>query len=311
MHFMDSIINVGKKIRLVKQGIFPVTKTLDRSVKEGLPKTGFGIPGTLQGEGKLAGIPVLFIRTSGCNLRCTWQDSEGKIDICDTPYSSHNVEEFEEWAVEDIRKVVEMNLGNIRHLVISGGEPTIQPAIVNLAEELKKLPDVHLTLETNGIHFIPGLENYIDLFSISPKLKSSEPDMEKNKVLNKPIEEKFIRSHARLRRNPGSIQQYINSCMNLGSYYGDDPSSMPERRSNKDFQLKFVVGREEDEVEIKNDFLLRLNFINKTDILVMPVGSNKMVLERNQALAAKMAIRNGWRYSPRIQIDLFGDKAGT
>lgn len=300
-----------KRIRLVKNGIFPITKGLDGSQINQLPRTGYEIPGTIQGEGKLAGVPVLFIRTSGCNLRCTWLDSEGNVDICDTPYSSHNVSEFEDMTFDEILKVVQLNLGNIGHIVISGGEPTIQPAIVGLASLLKKQMDVHITLETNGVHYLTELSPFIDLFSISPKLKSSEPTIEKNKLITKPVEDRYIRDHARYRRNIETIQKYINASMIMESYYGDDPGLLPERRPNKDFQLKFVVSRNEDEDEIKKGFLSELNFVKKTDVLVMPVGSNPGFLKNHQDIAVKMAIRNGWRFSPRIQIDLFGDKAGT
>ena len=50
--------------------------------------TGFDFAGTIQGEGKLAGIPALFIRTAGCNLRCMWWLPDGSVSRCDTPYAS-------------------------------------------------------------------------------------------------------------------------------------------------------------------------------------------------------------------------------
>ncbi len=176
------------KIRLVKNGIFPILR--DRNgdlLKEGT-QTGYPLSGTLQGEGKLAGIPVLFVRTAGCNLRCTWMDDEGKVDICDTPYSSHDVTEFEEWDISDIIRVLGYNRGPINHVVISGGEPTIQaPGLTALASAIRKQLKMHITLETNGTNYIPELANDINLFSISPKLKSSEPSAEKNTGLKKPV----------------------------------------------------------------------------------------------------------------------------
>jgi 7-carboxy-7-deazaguanine synthase len=300
------------KIRLVKNGIFPVLRGLDGNLTESSPNTGYPLAGTIQGEGKLAGIPVIFIRTAGCNLRCSWIDDLGSVDICDTPYSSHNVAETEDWEVEDVVRMVELNLGNMKHVVISGGEPTIQPApLVNLVNSLKKKLAVHITLETNGVHYVPEITWKVDFFSISPKLKSSEPSPEKNKMLEKPVEDNYIRDHALLRRNTGTIQKYINACYHMESYYGDAPDTEVTRRGSKDFQLKFVIAKEEDEKEIKDTFLAKIGLFRNEDILVMPLGSTPEKTREHTDIAVKMAIRNGWRFAPRVQLEVFGDVAGT
>ncbi len=300
------------KIRLVKNGIFPVLRDANGNLMKEETNTGYPLPGTIQGEGKLAGIPVLFIRTAGCNLRCTWADDSGRVDICDTPYSSHDVTDTEEWEIGDIIKVLEYNRGPINHIVISGGEPTIQaPGLTALASAIRKKLKMHITLETNGTNYIPELANDIHLFSISPKLRSSEPNEEKNTGLKKPVGEAFIHNHARQRRNIEVIQKYINSCMILESYYGEKIDTEPKKRNDRDFQLKFVVASEEDEKEIREDFLSQLSFVRTEDVLVMPLGSNRETMQEHLDLAARTAIRNGWRFSPRIQIEVFGDKAGT
>ncbi len=300
------------KINLVRNGIFPITRSAGGGETGGAPATGYGFPGTLQGEGKLAGIPVIFIRTSGCNLRCTWTTADGEISICDTPYASHYPDEVEAWETADIVSTVRANLGPIRHVVISGGEPTIQPGpLTELAKRLKKEMEVHITLETNGVLYVPELTTYVDLFSISPKLKSSEPDSKKNKKLDVPVEGNYIRDHRKFRVNTDTLQKYINACMNFGSYYGERPGSAPERKTNKDFQLKFVITGEEDMDEIRRDFLEPLSFVNNDDVLLMPVGGTPELLKRTTDLAARLAIRNGYRFTPRLQIDLWGDTAGT
>ena len=187
------------KIKLVKNGVFPVTRDAEGRPLERLPDTGYQFPGTLQGEGKLLGIPVLFIRTSGCNLRCTWITESGRVSICDTPYASHHAVEVEIMETSEVVSLVRANLGPIRHLVISGGEPTIQPLpLVELARKLKNELDVHLTLETNGVLFLPELAAHIDLFSISPKLKSADPDVHKNRLLVHPVESNYIRDHRKI-----------------------------------------------------------------------------------------------------------------
>lgn len=300
------------KIKLVKNGIFPITRDINGNLIRRRPDTGYDHAGTLQGEGKLSGIPVLFVRLSGCNLRCTWKNDFNMVDICDTPYSSHNVTDLEEWETEDVVKVLQQNFGNIRHVVISGGEPTIQAApLLSLISKLKKNTGVHITLETNGVHYVPELANYIDLFSISPKLSSSEPSRGKNKFLDKPVDDNYIRDHKKLRLNTSTIQKYINICVTRDSYYNDQPDNSHKRRTDKDFQLKFVVASIDDELEIKNDFLSRLGFVDNQDVLVMPLGSTPERMTEQMNLAATMAIRNGWRYSPRLQVDIWGNKAGT
>jgi 7-carboxy-7-deazaguanine synthase len=300
------------EIKLVKNGIFPVTRTADGRPMEQVPDTGYKFPGTLQGEGKLVGIPVLFIRTSGCNLRCTWISQSGKISICDTPYASHFPGEVDIMDTGEVVDLVRANLGPIKHVIISGGEPTLQPLpLVELARYLKKELNVHITLETNGILFIPELATHIDLFSISPKLKSSDPDGKKNRLLEYPVEQNYIRDHKKFRHNPETLQKYINACMHKGSYYGDEPGSPPKRKSNKDFQLKFVITRESDIDEIRQDFLDQLSFVEPADVLLMPVGGTPELLRESMQMTARLAIQHGFRYTPRLQIDLFGDTAGT
>jgi 7-carboxy-7-deazaguanine synthase len=300
------------EIKLVKNGIFPVTRTAGGQPIEQVPDTGYKFPGTLQGEGKLVGMPVLFIRTSGCNLRCTWTSQSGKISICDTPYASHFPGEVDIMDTGEVVNLVRANLGPIKHVIISGGEPTLQPLpLVELARYLKKELNVHTTLETNGVLFIPELAAHIDLFSISPKLKSSDPDLKKNRLLEYPVELNYIRDHKKFRHNPDTLQKYINACMHKGSYYGDEPGSPPKRKSNKDFQLKFVITRESDIEEIRQDFLEHLSFVDPDDVLLMPVGGTPELLRESMQMTARLAIQHGFRYTPRLQIDLFGDTAGT
>jgi len=300
------------KITLVKNGVFPITKDRFGLLLEEKPNTGFDFPGTIQGEGKLAGTPAIFIRTSGCNLRCTWETDSGEIIICDTPYSSHYPEENEEWEIEDIVSTIRFNTEKIDHIVISGGEPTIQPMpLLQLVRQIKQKLGYHITLETNGIILIPELTYWVDLFSISPKLSTSEPTPPKNKKMISPVDKEHIRDHKKFRRNIDTLQKYINACMDMGSYYADKPDAVLSRLSSKDFQLKFVISQESDISEIRNDFLNHLNFVEPADIFLMPLGGNRDLLNTTSLMTAKLAIKNGWRFTPRLQIDLFNDLPGV
>src|ERR1700742_3941491 len=89
---------------------------------------------SIQGEGVLAGVPSVFVRTSGCNLRCTW---------CDTPYTSWQPEGAE----RDLDSIVaEVENYSASHVVVTGGEPMIAPEIEELTHRLKG----HITIETAG-----------------------------------------------------------------------------------------------------------------------------------------------------------------
>lgn len=114
---------------------------------------------SIQGEGSLAGIPSVFVRTSGCNLRCVW---------CDTPYASWNPE-GEEMSVDAILdRLAEFPAS---HAVVTGGEPMIAPGIVDLTRRLRD-KGMHVTVETAGTVFA---EVACDLMSVSPKLANSTP----------------------------------------------------------------------------------------------------------------------------------------
>jgi 7-carboxy-7-deazaguanine synthase len=300
------------KMILVKNGVFPVTRDKHGEPLRNRPETGYDFPGTLQGEGKMAGIPVLFVRTSGCNLRCIWETESGEINFCDTPYASCYPDETEEWEIKDIVDTIKANSRFINHIVISGGEPTIQPiALVQLARQLKQKLRFHITLETNGTIFVPELVNWIDMFSVSPKLSSSEPTAHKVRKLEKPIDEAYFRDHKRFRRNIDAIQKYINACMDMGSYYADKPDSAQKRLQSRDFQLKFVISGPSDIDEIKKDFLANLVFVEPEDIVLMPLGGTREFLSRTFFMTAELAVKNGWRFTPRLHIDLFNNKPGV
>ena len=116
---------------------------------------------SVQGEGILAGVPSVFVRTSGCNLRCSW---------CDTPYTSWKPE-GEDFTIDQIVAQVKAFLA-AKHVVITGGEPMIASGIVELSERFRAL-GLHITFETAGTVFAPVA---CDLMSISPKLANSTPE---------------------------------------------------------------------------------------------------------------------------------------
>lgn len=118
---------------------------------------------SLQGEGMLAGTPSAFVRTSGCNLRCTW---------CDTPFTSWEPE-GDDRSVGEVLEAVRAT--GARHAVVTGGEPLLFRDTVALCAALRA-EGVHVTVETAGTVVPPGFAAPLaDLVSISPKLASSAP----------------------------------------------------------------------------------------------------------------------------------------
>lgn len=141
---------------------------------------------SIQGEGKLSGVPSVFVRASGCNLRCTW---------CDTPYASWDPDGNEVAIPEIVRRVLEFPA---RHVVITGGEPAIMPDVSELCIALSEV-NYHLTLETAATVFKPLP---IDLASLSPKLANSTPWGRDGG--------RFAVAHERQRLNIPVIQQFID-----------------------------------------------------------------------------------------------------
>jgi len=120
---------------------------------------------SLQGEGSLAGHPSVFIRLPGCEICCKW---------CDTKYA------WEATAGDDydIEKIKSEALSRqCKNLIITGGEPMTNPDLPELSNLFAK-EDLHITIETSGIEFIPNLP--CSLMSISPKLSNASPKISLN-----------------------------------------------------------------------------------------------------------------------------------
>ncbi|MCH2115000.1 MAG: 7-carboxy-7-deazaguanine synthase QueE [Pirellulales bacterium] len=114
---------------------------------------------SVQGEGLLTGTPSVFVRASGCNLRC-W--------FCDTPYASWEPEGTDLSVDETVAQVEEWDC---RYVVLTGGEPMLFAELMPLAKLLRER-GWHITIETAGTLYLPVV---CDLMSISPKLAGSGP----------------------------------------------------------------------------------------------------------------------------------------
>ena len=219
---------------------------------------------SIQGEGALVGVPSVFIRTSGCNLRCTW---------CDTPYASWHPE-GEDLSIDEIAANPE--LSRATHVVITGGEPMIAPELVRLTRILHDAR-LHITIETAGTVYAPV---ECDLMSISPKLSNSVPHEREGG--------KWAAQHDRLRYQPEVLKR-------LTDEYA--------------YQLKFVVtspGDLEEIAEIRNHLSAE-----PARIVLMPEGTTRELLRERGLWLAEVCKTRGYRYSPRLHIDLWGDRRGV
>lgn len=230
---------------------------------------------SLQGEGKLAGTPSVFVRASGCNLRC-W--------FCDSYHTSW--EPTGAWlSIEDIIEEV-TSFGAAEHVVLTGGEPMIHEESTTLLNELAA-HGYHTTVETNGTIY---RDASIDLASISPKLASSTPTPE----WDPKGDGEWAEQHEGDRIELGVLSQLVDTY---------------------DSQLKFVVtGRDDmDEIEELVD-RVRSNAatpIPNEDVLLMPEGMTRDELDERRNLVADLAQEYGYRYTPRLHVDLWNDAPGT
>ncbi|MEI9898412.1 MAG: 7-carboxy-7-deazaguanine synthase QueE [Chthoniobacter sp.] len=142
---------------------------------------------SIQGEGELTGVPSVFVRTSGCNLRCRW---------CDTKYASWNPE-GEEMSIEEV--VERVGAFPATHVVLTGGEPMVAKGIHDLAKQFRDAGK-HITIETAGTVAPDGIA--CDLASLSPKLHNSTP-------LEGEITEGWRERHEKVRLQPEILREWI------------------------------------------------------------------------------------------------------
>lgn len=164
-----------------------------------------------------------------------------------------------------------------RHIVVTGGEPMIAPGIEDLCRRLKAA-DSHVTIETAATVW---KDITCDLASISPKLSNSTPAASRS--------EKWNRNHDAVRINVEVIRRFM---------------------SVADYQLKFVVEDERDLVEI-DELLYQLGDFDTRNVLLVPQGVTREELAARAGGVADICKRRGFRYCPRLQIELYGNVRGT
>jgi 7-carboxy-7-deazaguanine synthase len=217
---------------------------------------------SIQGEGRHAGVPSVFVRTSGCNLRC-W--------FCDTPYTSWQPEGEERSVVSLVEQVQSFDC---EHVVVTGGEPLLVREVVTLIERLKALGH-YITIETAGTVHLPV---QADLMSISPKLSNSTPR-----------DTEWEARHDQRRHRPEVIRRLL---------------------AEYDFQLKFVIDVPDDVADVER-YLEEFPVVPAERIYLMPQAIERDPLREKSVWIEAEAARRGWRISPRLHIEMFGNARGT
>jgi|TARA_R110000822_G_scaffold45524_4_gene121714 7-carboxy-7-deazaguanine synthase len=250
----------------------------------------------VQSEGSRQGYPTVVIRTTGCTHRCWF----GEGGWCDSWQTSIHPEKGE----YTFNKIVEMYDKHpyIKEMMLTGGSPTMHPAIVNELTNFAKERGIVITIETEGSHYLET-DHPIDLLSISPKFSNSIPALGVLTPQGKEVDERMIKTHNRLRLNIDAIAQSI-------VYH-------------KDFHLKPVIDKDlsmlaefEQFTEDLTDALFELKYNNfetrdevfafvRDKVWCMPAGDDREPLFESYPVVMNMCRDKGYKFTGRAHIMAF------
>jgi 7-carboxy-7-deazaguanine synthase len=193
---------------------------------------------------------------------------------CDSPYTSWEPSGETMSADDVLARLAEYPT---RHAVVTGGEPVVAAGIEELCARLHEA-HYHVTLETAAVVFKPLP---IDLASLSPKLASSTPHQRDGG--------RYALRHDEQRLRPDAIRAFLE---------------------HGPCQLKFVIDRPEDVEEIQA-LLKQLPTVDPHSVLLMPQGVTHEELRERGVWVAELCKRHGYRYCPRLHVELYGNRRGT
>lgn len=231
----------------------------------------------VQSEGSRQGYPTIVVRTSGCTHRCYF----GEGGWCDSWYTSIHPEKGT-FCFQDIIDMYDAN-PHIKEMMLTGGSPTMHPALVNELTHLAHERDIFITIETEGSHFLPT-DYPINLLSISPKFSNSVPVIGVSTPQGKITDQKMIDRHNKLRVNKEAIKKSIE-------YHSD-------------YHIKPVLDKEFTIIDEIEEFLSDLE-IPDHKVWAMPAGDDRESLFKSYGPVMNFVRDRGWRYTGRSHIMAF------
>ena len=256
----------------------------------------------VQSEGSRAGYPTIVIRTTGCTHRCFF----GEGGWCDSWYTSIHPEKGT-FSFNDIIKMYDEN-PHISEMMLTGGSPTMHPALVNELTHFAHERNLFITIETEGSHFLPT-DYPINLISLSPKFANSVPVLGIATPQGKVTDQKMIDQHNKFRMNYKAIAQMIayHDSFHLKPVIDKDLSIIPEYKEFMDRlaqELRTVQGVNDIYFDYMEDSEIKKYL--KDNTWMMPAGDDRPALFETYPIVMNYCRDNGYKFTGREHIMAFG-----
>ena len=256
----------------------------------------------VQSEGSRAGYPTIVVRTTGCTHRCFF----GEGGWCDSWYTSIHPEKGT-FSFNDIIKMYDEN-PHISEMMLTGGSPTMHPALVNELTHFAHERNLFITIETEGSHFIPT-DYPINLISLSPKFANSVPVLGIATPQGKVTDQKMIDQHNKFRMNYKAIAQMIayHDSFHLKPVIDKDLSIIPEYEEFMDRlaqELRTVPGVNDIYFDYMEDNEIKKYL--KDNTWMMPAGADRPALFETYPIVMNYCRDKGYKFTGREHIMAFG-----
>lgn len=237
----------------------------------------------VQSEGSRFGMPTIAVRTTGCTHRCYF----GEGGWCDSWYTSIHPEKGT-FTFNDIIKIYDEN-PQITEMMLTGGSPTMHPALVNELTHFANERGILITIETEGSKYVET-DYPLGLLSISPKFSNSVPVLGAVTPAGKVVDERMIKTHNRFRLNTEVIKQMIEF--------------------HDDYHYKPVWDGTDENLKEIEDYRVELG-IPKNKTYVMPAGDTRDTLIEMYPKVFQMVAEHGYNMSGRDHIIAFNTERGV